>query len=98
METTRRDVLKITAAAAGVTAAMAAGIEVGSAESAAPATQPVPTERRGDMLYRKLGRTGETVSIVGLGGHHIGNPPEEQAIRIMHAAIDRGINFFDNSW
>jgi predicted aldo/keto reductase-like oxidoreductase len=48
---------------------------------------------------RVLGRTKERVSILCLGGWHIGNVKDKQeAIRIMHAAIDQGINFFDNSW
>jgi aryl-alcohol dehydrogenase-like predicted oxidoreductase len=56
-------------------------------------------ERHGDMIYRKLGRTGERVSAIGIGGSHIGNPKEEQeAIRIIRTAIDRGINFMDNCW
>ncbi len=51
------------------------------------------------MIYRKLGRTGERVSAIGLGGYHLGLTPDApQAIRIVRAAIDRGINFLDNSW
>jgi len=55
-------------------------------------------EMKGDIPYRTLGRTGEKVSAIGLGGFHIGNPPEEEGIRIIRTAIDRGINFMDNSW
>src|SRR5713101_3720196 len=52
---------------------------------------PVPT--------RTLGRTGEKVSIVGLGGYHIGMQADEQeSIRIIRAALDGGINFLDNCW
>lgn len=47
---------------------------------------------------RPLGNTGERVSIVGIGGYHIGTPDEKQAIAIMHEAIDQGMTFFDNSW
>ena len=48
---------------------------------------------------RVLGRTGVRVSIVGIGGWHIGAVPDKkEAVRIMHAAIDEGINFFDNAW
>nr|WP_246275539.1 aldo/keto reductase [Brasilonema bromeliae] len=51
------------------------------------------------MIYRTLGRTGEKVSVIGLGGHHIGRPKDEQeGIRLIRTAIDRGINFMDNSW
>jgi aryl-alcohol dehydrogenase-like predicted oxidoreductase len=51
------------------------------------------------MIYRTLGRTGERVSAIGLGGHHIGRPPDpNEGIRIIRSAIDRGITFMDNSW
>ena len=51
------------------------------------------------MLYRTLGRTGEEVSIVGLGGAHIGMQDDEnESIRIVRTAIDNGINFMDNCW
>ncbi len=50
------------------------------------------------MIYRKLGSTGERVSAIGLGGAHIGRPSEDEAIRIVRAALDRGITFLDNCW
>ena len=51
------------------------------------------------MPTRVLGRTGERVSIVGVGGWHIGAVKDEaEAIKIVHAAMDEGINFFDNAW
>jgi aryl-alcohol dehydrogenase-like predicted oxidoreductase len=51
------------------------------------------------MLYRTLGKTGEKVSAIGLGGYHLGHPPEPaDAIRIIHTAIDHGITFMDNCW
>jgi predicted aldo/keto reductase-like oxidoreductase len=55
-------------------------------------TDAVPT--------RILGRTGEKVSMLGLGGFHIGKPKlsDAEAIRIIRAAIDAGITFMDNSW
>src|SRR5436190_2866260 len=49
--------------------------------------------------HRTLGRSGEKVSIVGLGGHHIGRKPDEQeGIRIIRTALDNGVNFLDNCW
>jgi aryl-alcohol dehydrogenase-like predicted oxidoreductase len=53
-----------------------------------------------DIPYRELGSTGEKVSAIGVGGWHIGLPTvdERLGIRIIHSAIDRGINFLDNSW
>ena len=48
---------------------------------------------------RVLGRTGERVSILGLGGWDIGTIENDvEAIRFMHAALDEGVTFFDNSW
>jgi predicted aldo/keto reductase-like oxidoreductase len=49
--------------------------------------------------YRTLGRSGEKVSIVGLGGYHIGMQSDEQeSIRIIRTALDNGVNFLDNCW
>jgi aryl-alcohol dehydrogenase-like predicted oxidoreductase len=55
---------------------------------------------RGEMLYRSLGSTGVEVSLIGLGGSHLGLPTvtEDDAIRLIHEGLDRGINFLDNSW
>jgi aryl-alcohol dehydrogenase-like predicted oxidoreductase len=56
-------------------------------------------ERSGDMIYRKLGRTGERVSAIGMGGYHVGMASsEEESIRLVRSAIDRGITFMDNCW
>jgi predicted aldo/keto reductase-like oxidoreductase len=56
-------------------------------------------ERQGDMIYRRLGRTNERVSAIGLGGYHIGVPQTEQeSIKIIRSAVDRGITFLDNCW
>lgn len=58
------------------------------------AESPSPT-----MIYRPFGRTGEKISAVGLGGHHIGRPKDPQlGIRIVRTAIDNGITFLDNCW
>src|SRR6476660_1841171 len=50
--------------------------------------------------YRTLGRTGERVSAIGLGGWHLGlqRVDEQLSLRIIRTAIDRGINFLDNCW
>src|SRR3954469_4913267 len=54
----------------------------------------------GSMIFRTLGRTGERVSAIGMGGFHIGQPKlsDDDSIRLVRAAIDGGINFMDNSW
>lgn len=61
---------------------------------------PFPTEsKRGDMLYRSFGKTGETVSVLGVGGSHIGQAESDAlATKIIRTAVDRGVNFMDNSW
>ena len=49
------------------------------------------------MLYRSLERTGVQISALGVGGHHLGDlPTVDEAIRLVHEAIDGGITFFDN--
>ncbi len=55
--------------------------------------------RENGIPYRKLGRTGERVSLVGLGGYHIGMQSDERdSIKIIRTALDGGINFLDNCW
>jgi predicted aldo/keto reductase-like oxidoreductase len=57
------------------------------------------TDSGAGLPQRPLGQTGVRVSILALGGWHIGDVrPESEAIKIMHAAIDEGITFFDNAW
>ena len=53
-----------------------------------------------EMPRRRLGRTGVEVSLIGLGGWHLGfkSIDEELSIRIIRTAIDNGINFMDNCW
>ena len=81
---TRREFLEM-----GVAASLAAG-----AEKIAWAA-----DTKSEVPRRTLGRTGEKVSMVGLGGYHIGKQPDEQeSIRIIRTALDSGINFLDNCW
>jgi aryl-alcohol dehydrogenase-like predicted oxidoreductase len=47
---------------------------------------------------RPLGRTGVSVSMLSLGGFHLSVPPEDEATRIIHTAIDNSITFMDNAW
>jgi len=54
---------------------------------------------RHGIAYRRLGRTGEMVSAIGVGGYHLGRQADEQeTIRIVRTALDNGINFLDNCW
>src|SRR3954468_13948167 len=53
----------------------------------------------GAIPQRPLGRTGAKVSALGLGGHHLGDlKTVEEAIRLVHEAVDAGITFYDNCW
>jgi predicted aldo/keto reductase-like oxidoreductase len=68
-----------------------------------PAALPFVTdagERRGEMLYRPFGRHGEMISAIGMGGFHLGKNAvsDNEAVRLVHEGIDRGINFIDNCW
>jgi aryl-alcohol dehydrogenase-like predicted oxidoreductase len=87
MDKTRRDFLKQAVAGATV-AALAESV---LAQTAPASATGLPT--------RVLGRTGQRVSILALGGWHIGTFTEDaEAIRHVQAALDEGITFFDNAW
>jgi len=61
--------------------------------------QATPTESRNGIPYRTLGRTREKVSLIGLGGYHIGKQVDPQeSIRIIRTGLDEGLNFLDNCW
>jgi uncharacterized protein len=52
-----------------------------------------------EIPTRPFGRTGINVSILALGGWHLGVPKTDAAaVRLAHAAIDGGITFLDNAW
>jgi predicted aldo/keto reductase-like oxidoreductase len=87
----------------GLAAATAAGAcgkqeaPKGAPKEGTAALAPAATTTA-EMPKRRLGKTGEMVSMVGIGGSHIGEPSEEEAIRIVRTAIDRGVTFLDNCW
>ncbi len=61
--------------------------------------QSQQSESRNGIPYRTLGRTREKVSLVGLGGYHLGKQADPQeSIRIIRAGLDAGVNFLDNCW
>ena len=75
--------------------AVATGVAAATAPSPAWAADAAPLA----MPRRKLGRTGETVSAIGLGGYHLAEKiTEAESLRIIRSAIDRGITFMDNCW
>ncbi len=72
-------------------------LQLAMAATVAPAVGAGGTP--GALPRRKLGRTGVEVSIVGLGGFHVGMQRDpEESVRIVRAAIDGGIDFLDNCW
>jgi diketogulonate reductase-like aldo/keto reductase len=85
----RRDFLK-TAAGAAATAQLLTST-LGAETTGA---------KKDGMIYRQLGRTGERISAIGLGGYHMGKPSlsEQESIQLMRQAIDRGVTFMDNCW
>jgi uncharacterized protein len=88
----RRDFLKTAAVAATGTVTSA---NAQSAQSSVAARRPESP----NMIYRELGRTGERVSAIGMGGYHIGKQQDpDESIRLLRSAIDRGITFMDNCW
>src|SRR3989442_15852787 len=57
------------------------------------------TTKVGDMPYRVLGRSGEKVSLLGLGGYLIGTQRDEaESIRFILAAVESSVNFIDTCW
>lgn len=91
----RRTFLRNTAAASGI---LTGGALVQPAFAASQAAGPGSASTE-EMIYRPLGKTGEKISAIGLGGFHIGGIKDEQeSVRLIRAAIDRGITFMDNCW
>ena len=68
------------------------------ASAALAGTVSAKQTQQGEMIYRPFGNSGEKVSALGLGGYHIGVPPENEGIQIIRTAIDRGVTFLDNCW
>ena len=62
-------------------------------------SEPAKADTKNGIPYRTLGHTGEKVSLVGLGGYHLGKQSDpNESIRIIRTGIDEGINFLDNCW
>ena len=75
------------------------GMAVGATVAASSEKLAWAVDAKTGMTYRTLGRTGEKVSMMGLGGYHIGSQKDEQeSIKIIRTAIDNGVTFLDNCW
>lgn len=60
---------------------------------------PLTNTGPGQIPHKPFGKSGRTVSLLGLGGHTLGDAESaEEAARIVQAAVDAGITFFDNCW
>jgi aryl-alcohol dehydrogenase-like predicted oxidoreductase len=76
---------------ASLAAGAALGLAAGANSADDASSKGLPT--------RPLGKTGVNVSMLALGGWHIGSVKDEsEAIKIMHTALDEGLTFFDNAW
>jgi aryl-alcohol dehydrogenase-like predicted oxidoreductase len=76
-----------------------AGVGVALSGTPARAAEAAPAPAPGEIPRRPFGRTGETVSAIGLGGYHVGSAGSyEKAAAIVHQAIDAGVTFLDNCW
>jgi aryl-alcohol dehydrogenase-like predicted oxidoreductase len=97
----RRKFISKTAVGAG---ALAITHKAFAAEHMAETNQTIafetpPTTLEGEMIYRTLGATGEKISAIGLGGFHLSKPKtDEEAIKLIRTAVDRGMTFMDNCW
>jgi uncharacterized protein len=74
------------------------GPSAGASVVAASAAERKGSESRsGEIPRRALGGTGVQVSALGVGGHHLGDfPTVDEAVRLVHEAMDAGVTFFDN--
>ena len=98
----RRTFLKVAgalAAAAAVVGRFAPRAAAAPEGQKPPDLGPVKLDMAGPVPRRALGKTGVEVSILGLGGYHLGSCKDEaEAARVVHEAIDHGVNFLDNAW
>lgn len=84
----RRDFLQTSAA--GLAAAGLAGFVTAAEDS---------DRNDGGIPLRPLGKTGQMVSVIGLGGFHsTKHPAEAESVRLIQKAVDEGITFMDNCW
>ena len=91
----RRQLLK----GLGVAGSLMALRGPGRLADAFAADLPAHGTSAGEMPRRALGKTGVQVSALCFGGAHWGRIQDDaEAIRLLHAAIDAGVNFFDNAW
>src|SRR5215813_5798369 len=76
------------------------GAPILQSSMAAAAAPAAATNTSSDQIPRRaIGKTGEQVSIIGLGGYHLGTMQSlDDAVRLVQEAVDAGVTFFDNAW
>lgn len=81
------------------TATVAAGSMLHNTSAAEPVPPNMTNPASAEIPRRRLGKTGQQVSIIGVGGYHLGTMPSlDDAMRLVQEAVDAGITFFDNAW
>ena len=92
----RRDFMK---GAALTGAALIGGAMTMAQNNTSTQDSPTPADAEAQVPRRKMGGTGLDVSVLGIGGFHLGTPPDPKvATEIVSRALDAGVNFFDNAW
>jgi predicted aldo/keto reductase-like oxidoreductase len=95
-EIDRRRFLQASLASTGT---IVAGSMLHSCSAAAALPSQTTTTGSDQIPRRPLGRTGEQISIIGLGGYHLGTlRSPDDAVRLVQEAVDHGVTFFDNAW
>jgi predicted aldo/keto reductase-like oxidoreductase len=81
------------------TATVVAGSMLHNASLTAAVPPDITNTGADEIPRRRLGRTGEQVSIIGVGGYHLGTMSSlDDAVRLVQEAIDAGVTIFDNAW
>src|SRR5689334_22047754 len=81
------------------TTALGAAATISGTTGAQPPQVDLRHTEAGGIPRKVFGKTGIELSVIGVGGHAIGKAPSlEVATRIVHEAIDAGVNFMDNAW
>src|ERR1700684_1328698 len=94
----RRDFVRTAAGTVG-TVSVQALANVAPRHAAIPGNAQQPPEHSELVPKRDLGKTGEKVSAIGVGGFHLGSTKDQnEANELVSRALDAGITFFDNCW
>jgi predicted aldo/keto reductase-like oxidoreductase len=99
MNANRRNFLRAGAGALATISGVAANSATVSSVKAAGEPTAAGVAEAAGMIYRKFGKTSERISAIGVGGHHLGDVKTlDEAVQLIHEAMDAGVNFFDNAW